>query len=215
MKKLILINLALIVIILSSNCTTEGQNILGNNSTQNITENDDIFIPQDFSDSLSVCAVKLTKIDVIYTPDYVDIDYPMGDVPKGTGVCTDVIIRAYRLMGIDLQQEIHEDILKNQEDYPNINRADHNIDHRRVPNLSKFFTKYGVVKKVTNNARDYKTGDIIYWKLGGKTDHIGIVTHLKSKDGLRPLIVHNICCGQNLDDCLFDYEIHRHFSYKK
>ena len=138
----------------------------------------------------------------------------MGDVPTMTGVCSDVIIRAYRKMGSDLQKELQEDILKYTNRYPNITNPDHNIDHRKVPNLSAFFTENGEVLESTNIAEDYKAGDIIYWKLGARTDHIGIVTHLKNKNGT-PLVVHNICCGKNLEDCLFDYPIYKHFRYKK
>ena len=197
--------------LLLSNCTTKGQEIqkIETTATEEI-----VFIPQNFADSLSLAAIEITKTNVVYTPNYVGIDYPMGDVPGNTGVCTDVIIRAYRIMGIDLQKELHEDIKQNSGSYPNIDRADHNIDHRRVPNLSLFFTQYGEEFEVKNTASDYKAGDIVYWKLGGTTDHIGIVTHLKNKNGI-PLIVHNICCGQNLEDCLFDYPIYKHFRYKK
>lgn len=194
-----------------SNCTTEGKET--QKTRINIKE-EVVFTPENFADSLSVASIKLTETRVVYTPDYVGIDYPMGDVPVNTGVCTDVIIRAYRAMGIDLQKELHEDIKNFPNRYPNIDRADHNIDHRRVPNLSKFFTEYGEVLDVSNNTNNYKAGDIIYWKLGGTTDHIGIVTHLKNKNGT-PLIVHNICCGQNLEDCLFDYPIYKHFRFRK
>ena len=208
--KLLLNSLFLLSVL--TNCTTEGQKIQ-NTSTKKIVE-EVIFIPQDFSDSLSVAAISIVNNNIVYTPDWVNIDYPMGDVPALTGVCSDVIIRAYRIMGIDLQKELHEEIKQNPSRYPNIDRADHNIDHRRVPNLSRFFTKYGKVLEVTNNPNDYLPGDIVYWKLGGITDHIGLVTHLKSEKGT-PLMVHNICCGQNLEDCLFDYPIYKHFRYEK
>ena len=207
----LLFNILFLLFVLT-HCTTEGQEIQNTSNTNTVEEV--IFIPQNFADSLSLAAIEITKTKVVYTPDYVGIDYPMGDVPENTGVCTDVIIRAYRIMGIDLQKELHEDIKQNSGRYPNIDRADHNIDHRRVPNLSRFFTKYGKVLEVTNTASDYKSGDIVYWKLGGTIDHIGIVTQLKSEKGT-PLMVHNICCGQNLEDCLFDYPIYKHFRYEK
>ena len=194
--------------VLLTNCTTEAQNTKEEQIKKTIE-----FVPQNFYDSLSVSTLSIVNNDIVYTPDWVNIDYPMGDVPEMTGVCSDVIIRAYRKMGIDLQKKLHEDILSNPSRYPNIDNPDNNIDHRRVPNLSRFFSKYGEILKVTDNPENYKAGDIVYWKLGGKTDHIGIVTHLKSDNGT-PLMVHNICCGQNLEDCLFDYDIYKHFRYK-
>ena len=194
--------------ILLTNCTTEAQNTKEEH-IKKMTE----FVPQNFYDSLSISTLSIVNNDIVYTPDWVNIDYPMGDVPEMSGVCSDVIIRAYRKMGIDLQKELHEDILSKPSRYPNIDNPDHNIDHRRVSNLSIFFSKYGEVLEVTDNPEDYKAGDIVYWKLGGKTDHIGIVTHLKSDNGT-PLMVHNICCGQNLEDCLFNYDIYKHFRYK-
>lgn len=197
----------LFLFIFLSNYTSEGQEM---NYKADNTE----FTPKNFYDSLSIAALSIVNNNIIYTPTWVDIDYPMGDVPELTGVCTDVIIRAYRKMGIDLQQEIHEDILSNTDRYPNIKNPDHNIDHRRVPNISKFFIEYGDVLEITNNPNDYKAGDIIYWKLGGKTDHIGIVTHIKDHNKT-PLMIHNICCGQNLEKCLFDYPIYKHFRFKK
>ena len=199
------------ILLFLTNCNTNGQEIKTENNTET---KESIFTPNNFYDSLSVATLSIVNNDIVYTPDWVNIDYPMGDVPEMTGVCSDVIIRAYRKMGIDLQQELHEDILKNPSRYPNISRADNNIDHRRVPNLARFFTQYGEVLEVTDNSDDYKPGDIVYWKLGGKTDHIGIVTHLKTEVGT-PVMVHNICCGQNLDDCLFHYPIYKHFRCKK
>ena len=193
--------------VLLTNCTTEAQNTKEEQIKKTIK-----FVPQNFYDSLSISTLSIVNNDIVYTPDWVNIDYPMGDVPGMTGVCSDVIIRTYRKMGIDLQKELHEDILSKPNRYPNIDNPDHNIDHRRVPNLSRLFSKYGEVLEVTDNPEDYKAGDIVYWKLGGKTDHIGIVTHLKSDNGT-PLMVHNICCGQNLEDCLFDYNIYKHFRY--
>ena len=194
--------------VLLTNCTTEAQNTK-EEQIKKTTE----FVPQNFYDSLSISTLSIVNNDIVYTPNWVNIDYPMGDVPEMTGVCSDVIIRAYRKMGIDLQKELHEDILSNPNKYPNIDNPDNNIDHRRVPNLSRFFSEYGEILEVTDNPENYKSGDIVYWKLGGKIDHIGIVTHLKSDNGT-PLMVHNICCGQNLEDCLFYYDIYKHFRYK-
>ncbi|MBC8464497.1 MAG: DUF1287 domain-containing protein [Bacteroidetes bacterium] len=202
----------LLTVLLLSNCTnssTEAQNIEVQQTISTVE-----FFPQNFADSLSVAALSIVNPDIIYDGRYFDMEYPMGDIPTEYGVCTDVIIRTYRKMGIDLQQELHEDIKSNRNNYQNIRNIDYKIDHRRVPNLSIFFTKYGEVLEISNSASDYKAGDIIYWKLGGRIDHIGLVTHLKSENGT-PLIVHNIGSGQLLEDCLFNFPIYKHFSYRK
>tara|TARA_B110000116_G_C16752013_1_gene543830 strand:+ start:126 stop:704 length:579 start_codon:yes stop_codon:yes gene_type:complete len=168
-------------------------------------------------DALSTSALELTKDNVIYDPSYFSIDYPNGDIPKGRGVCTDVIIRAYRKLGVDLQKEVHEDMKQNFDMYPNIwglKRTDKNIDHRRVPNLMAFFSRKGIVKRITKNPIDYIPGDIICWNLGGAITHTGIVVHKKSKDNKRFLIVHNIGAGQVLEDCLFRFNIIGHYRFK-
>lgn len=171
-----------------------------------------------FYDSLSRAALQLTKQKVSYDPAYFSIAYPNGDVPADKGVCTDVIIRAYRMLGIDLQKEVHEDMRANFVLYPKLwglTRPDKNIDHRRVPNLMTFFSRHGEVKTISNKASDYLPGDIVCWNLGGGTTHIGIVVDQKSADGQRNLIVHNIGAGQVLADCLFDYKIIGHYRYSK
>lgn len=167
--------------------------------------------------NLSESALELTKQKVRYDPSYFSIDYPNGDVPSAIGVCTDVIIRAYRALGIDLQKEVHEDMKVNFGVYPkkwNLKTTDRNIDHRRVPNLMTFFKRKGSEKPISNKAKDYLPGDIVSWSLGGAITHIGIVVDKKSKDGKRNLIVHNIGSGQVLADCLFDFEIIGHYRYK-
>lgn len=166
--------------------------------------------------TLSDCAIALTKDEVVYDPAYFKIAYPNGDVPKGKGVCTDVVIRAYRKMGIDLQKEVHEDMKANFDKYPKIwglKRTDTNIDHRRVPNLMTFFKRKGTVKAITQNAADYIPGDIVCYNLGGAITHIGIVVHKKSADGKRFMVVHNIGGGQVLEDCLFRFKIIGHYRY--
>lgn len=171
-----------------------------------------------FDQKLADAAITLTKDKVVYNGAYVSIPYPNGDVPKTQGVCTDVIIRAYRKLGIDLQKEVHIDMKSNFSTYPKIwglKKTDTNIDHRRVPNLETFFTRKGQKLSISKNASDYKTGEMVTWMIGGKMPHIGIVTHLKSLDGKRPLIVHNVGGGQVLEDCLFNYEIVGHFKFKK
>ncbi len=171
-----------------------------------------------FSDKLSAAAIELTEQTVSYDPTYFTIAYPNGDVPQGKGVCTDVVIRAYRKLGIDLQKEVHEDMKKNFSLYPKtwgLKGCDKNIDHRRVPNLMVFFKRFGKVKPMSTKAEDYAVGDLVCWNLGGGITHIGIVVNKKSADGKRNLIVHNIGGGQVLADCLFDYKIIGHYSYEK
>jgi len=187
---------------------------------QNQQENVLIQNPKTFEERLSNAAISIIDKNVVYTPDYVSIKYPNGDVPAKTGVCTDVVIRAYRKLGIDLQKEVHEDIKANFNKYPNLKKwglktTDTNIDHRRVPNLEVFFERKGKKLAVTQNSNDYKTGEIVTWMIGGKLPHIGIITNKKSSDGKRPMIVHNVGGGQVLEDCLFSYDIVGHFRYYK
>jgi len=165
---------------------------------------------------LSNAAIEITKQKVTYDPRYFSIKYPNGDVPKNIGVCTDVVIRSYRLIGIDLQQEVHEDMKKHFKIYPKIwglKKTDKNIDHRRVPNLMTFFKRKGASIPITTHAKDYLPGDIISWSLTGGLTHIGIVVNKKSVDKKRFLISHNIGAGQVLEDCLFDFKIIGHYRY--
>jgi len=171
-----------------------------------------------FYEKLADSAFVLTKQKVTYDATYFNITYPNGDVPSDRGVCTDVVIRAYRKLGIDLQKEVHEDMKANFDKYPKqwgLKRPDSNIDHRRVPNLMTFFSRHGVVKTITTTPEDYKPGDIVCWNLGGGITHIGIVANKKSTDNKRYLIVHNIGGGQVLADCLFEYKIIGHYQYQK
>jgi len=177
-----------------------------------------IFGQNVFYDRLADSALVLTKQTVHYDPAYTIIDYPNGDVAANKGVCTDVVIRAYRKLGIDLQKEVHEDIKANFSKYPKkwgLTKPDKNIDHRRVPNLMTFFTRHGKVKKITYEPNDYQPGDIVCWDLGAGITHIGIVSRKKSDDKERYLIVHNIGGGQVLEDCLFDFKIIGHYQYEK
>lgn len=172
---------------------------------------------KDFYLRLSDAAIELTRVRIVYDPAYRKIPYPNGDVAPGRGVCTDVIVRAYRKLGIDLQQKVHEDMKANFKKYPQIwglKRPDTNIDHRRVPNLSTFFARHGETLNITKVSSDYKPGDIITWKLDNGLDHIGIIIDRKTGDNKRFLIVHNIGRGQVIEDCLFSWKITGHFRYK-
>jgi len=165
---------------------------------------------------LSDAAFSLTRDAVVYDPAYFTIPYPNGDVPEGKGVCTDVIIRTYRKLGIDLQKAVHEDMQQHFGLYPKkwgLKKTDTNIDHRRVPNLMTFFSRKGTVKSITKKGDDYVPGDIVAWRLEGGLTHIGVVVNQKSKDRNRYLVVHNIGNGQELSDCLFSYTVIGHYFY--
>jgi len=171
-----------------------------------------------FEEKLSEAAISIIDPSIDYDPAYFSIKYPNGDIPENKGVCTDVIIRSYRKLNIDLQKEVHEDMAANFSEYPNLKKwgmtkTDTNIDHRRVPNLEVFFERKGTKLSVSEDAKDYKTGEIVTWMINGKLPHIGIITNKKSEDGKRNLIVHNVGGGQVLEDCLFEYKIVGHYSY--
>ena len=186
----------------------------------NNNEHTSIDITNEFKRKLVAAALDRTKQNIIYDGRYFDIDYPNGDIPSNLGVCTDVVIRVYREVGIDLQKLIHEDIKNNFKNYPiknhwpSQNRADSNIDHRRVPNLEYFFSKHGKSLPITNDKKKYKPGDIITWSLMGSSPwHIGIVTNQISSVTHNPLIVHNIGSGPIIDDVLFDFPIRGHYRF--
>ena len=185
--------------------------------SQNQKEVQPIVNAKTFEEKLSNAAISIIDESIVYTPDYVSIKYPNGDVPAKTGVCSDVVIRAYRKLGIDLQKEVHEDMKANFSKYPTkwgLKKTDTNIDHRRVPNLEVFFERKGKKLPVSKNASDYKTGEMVTWMIGGKLPHIGIVTHKKSSNG-NPMIVHNVGGGQVAEDCLFSWEIVGHYLFKE
>ncbi|MDI3319528.1 DUF1287 domain-containing protein [Pinibacter soli] len=174
------------------------------------------YAQNDFETKLSNAAIALTKNSVTYDPTYYKIPYPNGDVPASKGVCTDVVIRAYRMLGIDLQKLIHEDMTKNFSKYPQKwgrKTPDSNIDHRRVPNQMTFFSRFGETKTTTTNPVEYTPGDVVTWDLGNGLTHIGIVIDRKSTDNKRYLIVHNIGNGQEISDCLFSFKIIGHYHY--
>lgn len=157
------------------------------------------------------------KVTTNYTQEYRVIPYPMGDMPADTGACTDVVIRAFRAAGIDLQKEVHEDMAANFSAYPQkwgLNRTDTNIDHRRVPNLQTFFTRQGKSMAASSTGADYQPGDIVTWDLDGKgMTHIGLVSNTWNDRGKRYLIIHNIGGGVQEEDRLFDWTITGHYRY--
>lgn len=154
-------------------------------------------------------------ITVRYDGSYRRLSYPGGDVPVERGVCTDVLVRAYRKLGIDLQVLVHEDMKKNWALYPKLwglKGPDRNIDHRRVPNLATFFSRNGKRLPVAKDPDVYETGDIVTWVLPGNLPHIGIVSDARSPDGI-PLVIHNIGAGAAEEDMLFSYPVTGRYRY--
>lgn len=150
---------------------------------------------------------------VSYNGAYQSIPYPNGDVPLETGVCTDVVIRAMRAFGLDLQKAVHEDMKAHFSKYPNIwglKTTDRSIDHRRVPNLRTFFSRQGWSVPITKTAADYKPGDLVTWNLADSIPHIGIVSDRKTEEDT-PLIIHNVGCGVQEENFLFSHTITGHY----
>ncbi len=151
-----------------------------------------------------------------YDPSYQKIDYPNGDVPIETGVCSDVIVRAFRKASIDLQKDVHEDMKSNFSAYPTrwgMKGPDANIDHRRVPNLETYFTRKGKSLSTTGGSDRFLPGDVITWDLGTGQDHVGMVANVWYKPSQRYLIVHNIGAGTRMEDVLFAWKITGHYRY--
>jgi uncharacterized protein YijF (DUF1287 family) len=168
------------------------------------------------TNQLIAAAWERTQHFVVYNGAYRQIPYPNGDVPNNIGVCTDLVIRAYRKIGIDLQQFVHEDMAEHFSLYPTnwgLTKPDKNIDHRRVPNLQTLFKRKGRELPISRNAEDYQPGDLVTWILPGNLPHIGIVSDKKTGDGLRYLILHNVGRGPQAEDFLFKYSITGHYRY--
>lgn len=161
-------------------------------------------------------AIAQAGVTTGYDPSYVALDYPGGDVPEKTGVCSDVVVRAFRKAGIDLQKEVHEDMKGARSEYPTrwgASGTDTNIDHRRVLNLMTYFKRRGKSLPLSNSARDYQPGDIVAWELSSGIDHIGIVTNMVSTSADRFLIVHNIGAGTRIEDVLFSWTVTGHYRF--
>lgn len=166
--------------------------------------------------ALVAAAREQTTQRVTYDGAYRRIGYPGGDVPAHLGVCTDVVIRAYRAIGIDLQVRVHEDMKRAFAAYPRhwkLHRPDSNIDHRRVPNLQTFLTRQGAALALSQSPGDYRAGDLVTWTLPGNLPHIGIVSDRMVDGTDRPRILHNIGAGPVEDDILFAYRITGHYRY--
>jgi len=165
-----------------------------------------------FTRKLVAAAVDRAKVRVRYVADYVRIPYPGGDVPAGTGVCTDEIIRIYRKVGVDLQKEVHEDMARDFAAYPRrLSRPDPNIDHRRVPNIMAFFARRGEALPITGDPADYLPGDVVAWDL--QAGHVGMVVEQRDPSGQRRLIFHNVGQGPRIEDALFEWKVIGHYRY--
>ncbi|VXC84446.1 conserved exported hypothetical protein [Pseudomonas sp. 9AZ] len=165
------------------------------------------------ADALVTAAREQVGVTLTYDPAYRRLDYPNGDVPLNTGVCTDVVIRALREQGLDLQQAVHQDMRANFSLYPKnwgLSRPDSNIDHRRVPNLMTWFKRQGWSLPLGQDAERYRPGDIVTWDLGGGLTHIGIISDRQAGSGV-PLVLHNIGRGTQEEDILFSFKITGHY----
>jgi uncharacterized protein YijF (DUF1287 family) len=161
-------------------------------------------------------AVEQTTQTKLYDSSYTRLDYPNGDVPIERGVCADVVVRAFRKGGVDLQKELHEDMARNFSKYPQkwgARRPDRNIDHRRVPNLMMWFERQGKSKPLSKNAGDYRAGDVVAWQLDNGLLHIGLVSSIKVENTDRQAIIHNIGLGARAEDVLFEWKIIGHYRY--
>jgi uncharacterized protein YijF (DUF1287 family) len=169
------------------------------------------------AERLVAAAVAQTSMSVTYDGSYRRIGYPGGDVPETIGVCTDVVIRAFRRLGVDLQVKVHEDMARAFSAYPRLwglTKPDPNIDHRRVPNLQTFFQRAGAALPIARDSSAYRAGDLVTWMLPGNLPHIGIVTG-ERPDRAAPLVMHNIGRGPEVGDILFQYPITGHYRYSQ
>lgn len=218
LKKLSALTLLIVISIGMTACSGTKQPV----SSKSIGNKVD-FVPvvyeKSFARKLSNAALGRLRSNVTYNGSYVKIAYPWGDVPSNIGVCTDVVIRSYRKLGIDLQQQVHQDMSAAFNSYPNprkwgLSKPDTNIDHRRVYNLRAFFARRGAGLPITRNPADYRPGDLVTWMVGPDLPHIGVVVDKPSRaDPRRKMIVHNIANGPQIEDVLFRFRITGHYRY--
>ena len=171
-----------------------------------------------FGDQLAIAALERTQNKVVYDTEYYQLSYPNGDIPSDRGLSSDVLVRSYRSLGIDLQQLVHEDMKGNFRIYPqlwNLNKPDTNIDHRRVPNLQRFFARHGEEVKLSSDrsSADFNYGDVVVWRLHDNKPHIGIVVPGPGERRSEKWIVHNIGGGPQWENALFDYQIRALYRY--
>jgi uncharacterized protein YijF (DUF1287 family) len=207
-----------LILVMSANCQRRSEPLLSQTSTQQPASIQKPWAPNT-SPQLKLLvesAIDQTRVTTGYDPSYVGIDYPGGDVPLETGVCSDVVVRAFRKAGIDLQKEIHDDMGRAWAIYPKkwgAARPDTNIDHRRVLNLMTYFNRHDKTLPITTNRNDYLPGDIVTWDLSSGIEHIGIVVNMWSDVDKGYLIVHNIGAGARTEDVLLNWKITGHYRY--
>ena len=195
--------------LLISQSSFANQNVLLHSSSQRVYT--------DFQAQLVKSAQERLQARVRYDPSYYAIPYPMGDIPKNKGVCTDVIIRTYRKLNIDLQELVHRDMSQHFLSYPKIwglTQPDTNIDHRRVPNLVTFFARHNATLPISDNPKIYQPGHMVVWDLGRGRTHIGIVSNQSASNAQRYQIIHNIGSGPVLEDVLFKWKIIGHYYFQ-
>lgn len=149
-----------------------------------------------------------------YDPAYVRLEYPGGDVPLERGVCTDVVVRALRAAaGVDLQQRVHEDMRRHFTLYPQLwglKGPDRNIDHRRVPNLRRYFERQGWALPVGRSPDDFQPGDLVACTVPPGLPHIMVVAERRPPGGV-PRVIHNIGQGVKEEDRLFEFPLNGHY----
>ncbi len=209
--------IALLLLLLVAGCSSPVASTTGDDGTGPVIGGTDhvVFEHRATAEALSLASAAESQVGktLHYDPAYVKLDYPGGDVPLERGVCTDVVVRAMREVGIDLQAAVHEDMSADFGEYPRnwgLTRPDPNIDHRRVPNLRTYFQRTGKALSVSDRPEDYWPGDIVTWDVAGRP-HIGIVSTIPAPDGRRYCITHNIGSGTRVEDRLFEFEITGHY----
>jgi uncharacterized protein YijF (DUF1287 family) len=207
-----------LTLVISGGCQRRAEPLVSQTSTTQPTTTQKPWAPNTSPQLKQVVesAIEQTKVTTGYDPAYAGIDYPGGDVPLETGVCSDVVVRAFRKADIDLQKDIHEDMGRAWSAYPKkwgAARPDPNIDHRRVLNLMVYFDRQSKTLPITNNRADYLPGDIVAWELSSGIEHIGIVVNTWSDVGNGYMIVHNIGAGARSEDVLFNWKVIGHYRY--
>lgn len=163
---------------------------------------------------LAAAALRHSGEDIVYDPSYYRISYPNGDIPHGKGAAADVVIRCLRQIDIDLQKEVHEDMVGNFRLYPqlwNAKEPDSNIDHRRIENLQRYFERHAQVLSPSGEVAEYRPGDIVIWSLAKADKHIGIVVPGPGKHMSEPWVVHNMGAGVKWENALLEHKIDAHF----
>ncbi|MGY4397060.1 uncharacterized protein YijF (DUF1287 family) [Sphingomonas sp. UYAg733] len=166
--------------------------------------------------TLIAAARRQVGVTLHYDQAYTSLAFPNGDVSRSKGVCTDVLIRAYRdAFGIDLQALVNADMRAAFSAYPTrwgLRRPDRNIDHRRVPNLQTLMTRNGARLPLPTSPQGWRSGDIFTSLIADKLPHIGIVSDRRGRSG-NLAVIHNIGAGAREEDALFAYKLTGHYRF--